>query len=720
MNSSASSFRCGAVLLPAMALFISGLPAAVAVALAEATTSGPSSELTEIVVTAQKRAQREQDVPISMTVMGGDDLDKSSIASVSDALSMVPGVAVNLNGQGGETQLTIRGVTAAGSLFTGSSPIGYYMDSVPFGLVRSAIVPDANSYDLDRIEVLRGPQGTLYGASALNGVVRVLTNEADLNDFDFKSRSTLSSTDGGGGNWREDAAVNVPVIDGKLAVRLVAGDEHDSGWINSPLGNHINDGDIKTIRFKVNAQPIDDLSIKLGVNHEDASYGAPPTATNDYTPSTVNQPIHQAFSAYDIKIDERTPWVTVSSATSYLTFANDSLLDTSPGATVYNPPLGTIETSRVFSEEINLNSTIDGPWRWSAGVFYRNARDITYQTFGDFVPAPVDQADTSRSAAVFGEVARRFDDNQFELAVGARYFHDDVGMNQLILFGEPAGTPLENPESTFHALTPRVVLSWFPSHDYTLYASYSQGFRSGFTQGELTLLTAPELPPIKPDRLTNYEIGAKGNLFDNRLSLESAVYYMKWKDIQESLGIQLAGAAPGTYITASVNGESASGMGVDFAVTYRPVQGLQLGVNVGWNGLSEDSAVYSQGGLLFSAGSRIDSSPAYTAGAKAQYDFPFASSGWTGQLLSTARYTSLQTTTSASLGSGLPPLVVESNNITTARVSFAVIAPSHWRTMLYCNNVGNNRGVPLASPTPYSSISQQPRTVGIQLDYSYK
>ncbi len=716
MNSSASLFRYGAALLPAVTLFISVLLTASAGAATADSTSGPGTELTEIIVTAQKRQQREQDVPISMTVMGGADLDKSSITSVSDALGMVPGVAVNINGQGGETQLTIRGVTAAGSLFTGSSPIGYYMDSVPFGLVRSAIVPDVNSFDLDRIEVLRGPQGTLYGASALNGVVRVLTNEADLNDFDFKARSTLSSTDGGGGNWREDAAVNVPVIDGKLAVRLVVGDEHDSGWIDSPLGTHINDGDIKTVRFKVNAQLTDDLSIKLGVNHENASYGAPPTATNDYTPSTLDQSIEQSFSAYDMRIDYRMPWATVSSSTSYLTFANDSFQDTFSG--VDNPLLRTLESSRVFSEELNLTSTVDGPWRWSAGAFYRNARDITYQTFGDYLLAPVDQADTSRSEAVFGELARRFDDNQFELAVGARYFHDDVGLNQLILYGNGVlgqlpGTPLEVAEATFHALTPRVVLSWFPSHDYTLYASYSQGFRSGFSQGEFTLLAAPELPPIKPDKLNNYEIGAKGNLFDNRLGFEAAVYYMKWNDIQEQLGIPIPGSGA-CCVTASVNGESASGTGVDLAVTYRPIPGLDLGVNVGWNGLRQDSAVYSNGVLLFASGARIDSSPATTAGATARYEFPLASAGWTGQLAASGRYTSQQTTTS----SGFP--VVEGDSITTARVSFAVVAPSHWRTMLYCNNVGNNRGVPLASPYPFTSISQQPRTVGIQLDYDYK
>jgi outer membrane receptor protein involved in Fe transport len=219
----------------------------------------------------------------------GADLDKSSVQSVSDALSMVPGVAVNVTGQGGETKLTIRGVTAAGSLFAGPSPIGYYLDSVPFGLVRSAVQPYANSYDLNRIEVLRGPQGTLYGASALNGVVRVLTNDADLNDFDFKARASVSSTESGGGNWREDAAVNLPIVDGKLAARLVVGQEHDSGWINSPIGNNINDGDLKNIRLKVNAQPIDDLSIKLGATHEEANFGAPPQGTDDFTASTKDQ-----------------------------------------------------------------------------------------------------------------------------------------------------------------------------------------------------------------------------------------------------------------------------------------------------------------------------------------------------------------------------------------------------------------------------------------------
>jgi iron complex outermembrane receptor protein len=712
MNISLS--RSIAALLPCTSLLLWSLPTLAADASATDATPAPAA-LDEIVVTAQKREQREQDVPISLAVMGGAELDKSSIQSVTEALSMVPGVVANLTGQGGETQLNIRGVTAGGALFSGPSPIGYYLDSVPFGLVRSAVEPDFNSYDLNRVEVLRGPQGTLYGASALNGVVRVLTNDADLNDFDFKARSTVSSTDSGGGNYSEDAAVNIPIVEGKLAARLVVGDEHDSGWVNSPLQNNINDGDIKNERLKINAQPTDDLNIKLGATHEESNYGAPPLGTDDYTASTKNQPIESRFSAFDMNVNYQAPWFTVSSSSSYFTYQNDGSLDVDPG--VDEPPLTTALNSRVFSEELNLNSKLDGPWRWSAGAFYRNAKDSFNQTLGDLIPAPVSESDSSRSAAIFGEVGRRFMDNQLELAVGARYFHDDVGLQQNVLFGEPAGTPLLNSETPFHALTPRVVLSWFPSHDYTLYASYSQGFRSGYPQSELVLVEAPDFAPVKPDKLTNYEIGAKGNLFDNLVTFDAALYYMKWNDIQQELGIFIPGSA--ASIIANVNGQSASGMGVDFAITIHPVQGLQFGVSLGWNGLSEDSNVYSGVQLLFAEGSRIDDSPAYTAGANASYDFPLGAD-WTGQFAANLRYTSLQTTTAVSTGSGLPPVVDESNSITTGRVSFAVTAPSHWRFMLYSDNVANNRGVPLASQTPYSSISQQPRTTGLQVDYQYK
>ena len=215
------------------------------------------ASLQEIVVTAQKREERLQDVPIAITVLQGKLLDESSAVSLFDALGNVPGVAItgaqNAALQGGGAQLTIRGVTAGAPSLAGTSPIAYYLDGVPFGLVKSAVVPDLAPYDLNRVEVLRGPQGTLYGASAEDGVVRVITNNPDLENFDIKTRLSDGTTQHGGNNYQGDLAVNVPIIEDMLAARAVVGQENLSGWINSPVRNHVNDERLTTARLKVDA-----------------------------------------------------------------------------------------------------------------------------------------------------------------------------------------------------------------------------------------------------------------------------------------------------------------------------------------------------------------------------------------------------------------------------------------------------------------------------------
>lgn len=146
---------------------------------AEPADSNGTTELAEIVVTAQKREEKLQNVPISIAVLGGKALDKQVAGGSLEALVSVPGISQSTSDAGGMTQVSIRGVSAAVPFGGGSGTTGYYVDSIPFSLVRSAAVPNTNAYDMSRLEVLRGPQGTLYGASALNGVVRILTNDAD-------------------------------------------------------------------------------------------------------------------------------------------------------------------------------------------------------------------------------------------------------------------------------------------------------------------------------------------------------------------------------------------------------------------------------------------------------------------------------------------------------------------------------------------------------------
>jgi iron complex outermembrane receptor protein len=579
-----------------------------------------TDNLQEIIVTAQRRQERLQDVPISIAVLSGADIDQSSVVSVTDALNQIPGVVATPQAQGGGTQITIRGVGASGPIANGSSPIGYYLDSVPFGLAQSAVEPDENAYDLQRIEVLRGPQGTLYGAGGENGVVRVLTNDADMNNFEFKFRTMVSTTDTGGGNYRDDMAVNVPLIDGVLAIRAVLGYEDQSGWIDSPDANHINDAALRTYRVKINAQPTSDLSIGASVWSSHDNYGAPSTATdNERIPALLPQPQYTDYDAYGLKIGYNFSDFTLSSQSSYLDYINGGYLDFTPlGVPAV---LFTGIDSKVISQEFILNSKADSAWKWTAGAIYRDASDQFYQTLGSFFAAPIDYTEASKSSAVFGEFGRRFFNDQLEWTLGLRYFHDEASSRENIQDEGLVGVPLYHATDTYNAVTPRAVLTWYPNSDLTTYISYSQGFRSGFPQNSNTLESAPYWPTLKPDKLYNYEIGAKGDFLDKRVSLDSALYYIDWRDVQQTLQVPIGN---GVYGAAPINGQGASGLGVDLAVTTRPVEGLDIGMNFGWNNLTLNSAIYAGSILIFNKGDRLNFSPEFSAGGFANYSFPIA------------------------------------------------------------------------------------------------
>jgi iron complex outermembrane receptor protein len=194
--------------------------------------SAPVPENGDIVVTAQKREERVQRVPINLSVLDGKVLDKQTSGGILEALQATPSVSGNTSDLGGVTQISIRGVAPAVPFGLTSSTVGYYIDGVPFALGRSAGVPNAGDFDLSRIEVLRGPQGTLYGASALNGVVHIVTNEANPGEFEAKGRLGTATTEGGAISYQADAAINLPLVKDVLAIRLTGGFNHDAGWIN--------------------------------------------------------------------------------------------------------------------------------------------------------------------------------------------------------------------------------------------------------------------------------------------------------------------------------------------------------------------------------------------------------------------------------------------------------------------------------------------------------
>lgn len=675
------------------------------------TTPGTAgTPLEEIVVTAQRREESLRKVPISASVVTGFQLDQSTAAGVTEVLNAVPGVATQQNYLGGGTVVVIRGVAPSFPAATGSSPVAYYLDSVPVGLVRSAVGPDQEAFDLSRVEVLRGPQGTLYGASALNGVVRVLSNDAVLNAFDLKARTSDSGTQSGGNNYRGDLAVNVPIIQDKLAVRAVAGYQSNSGWIDQPDKNNVNDSTLQNYRLKINAQPTDDLSLGLSAWRSRERADAPSTGyTFEKSSALLAEPLNTDFDAYAFKVNYQLPWFTVSSATSYFDYSNAGTLDLLPFAIPDTTFFSGI-TSHVFSEEVNLISSASGPWRWSAGAIYRKGTEGNLQS--EPLPSPstfIEWVDLeSKSYAVYGEVTRLLLEDRLELTAGVRHFHDDISQVGQLVQGA-AFTPAN---STAEANTPRAVVTWHQTERLMFYASYSQGFRSGFPQDP----TVPAgFPPVLPDRLRNYELGSKGAFWDGRVAYDASVYYMSWQGIQQSITVPFENLTT----IAVVNGIGASGVGSDLAVTVEPVQDLTIQGSISWNSLQFDHDVISGGLVLFNKGDRTTSSPEFTAGLSTQYSFPLGKGGYGGTLAASVNHTSAQVYRGF-VGSTVSQLEVdEGDPITLTRLSFAVHAPNRVRASLFVDNLNNERGAPVRAFVGIRNWDARirPRTIGLQLEY---
>lgn len=689
--------------------------------------------LEEIVITAQKREERLLDVPISAAVLPGEELDRSTDRGVADALNRIPGVisavsagtARTANGTGGT--VVIRGISPN----LGAGVTGYYLDSVPFGYVENSITPDPSGYDLERVEVLRGPQGTLYGVNALIGVIRVLTNDADLNGFEFKGRVSTSSTEHGGENYRGDVAVNVPIIEGKLAARAVVGYADWDGWIDKPFKKDANDARIANYRLKINAQPTDQLSVGLSGWFSRSKSGAPPaTADGLNSISLLDEPTKVEYQAYGLKVGYEFPIFTVTSMTSYLDHRLDASADFTPFTPLERISRGRVDTWS-WSEELLLNSTHGGPWRWILGGMYRDGTDRVYSK-RELFTSPIGSVVVSKSAAVFGELTRSFLDNRFELTGGLRYFKDkkrnwETSRSNFInsVFEPPflpGGAP--NPRAGQYGLfpavtdeyskvTPRAVMAWHPNTQATIYASYSEGFRSGLNQFANARALVPEYPSPDPDKLKSYELGAKGSAWDGRLNFDGAVYYLEWLGVQQILGRTIVENPP-TILAVYVNANSVSGPGAEFGVSVEAIDGLVLSASAGWNDLQIDSDVINFGTLLYAKGQRINFSPEYSAIVSLDYAFPLGGGGLNGRFSVSGNHMSKMISDRLSATA-----LWYADSVTMARASFAVESQGGWTASLYGDNLTNAEGITHDRLSPRWNTYVRPRTIGVQLEYHY-
>ncbi len=676
-----------------------------------------SRDVEEVIVTAQRRLEKLEDVPISISVLTGKELDMSTESSVNDVLFAVPGLNITTDTIGGVARITIRGVNA----LLGSNTVGYYIDGVPFGFVDRPFSPDPGLFDLDRVEVLRGPQGTLYGAGSFNGVVRVLTNDANLEDYEFKARTMVSSVDGGGQNFGANGVVNMPLVPGKLAARLMLSYDHLGGYVDNLVADEINDGKITNIRLKINGQPTEDLSVKLGYWRSRSDLGSLPMSlpATDFYPGDLNPGKIDRFDVSSGTVSYDFGSFSASNTASYLDYFNQSIVDWSAWSnTGILPGLDGLfyfeQASEVFTNELSLNSNSDGPWTWSAGAMYRDVEDLITNHWNSpggvqtFSPAQ----NESTSYAVFGELTRSFADGALDLTGGLRYFHDKV--HQL----EPGGT--YDVTATFDHVSPRVVLTWHPDDDMTVYASYAQGFRSGLNQPANTEALTPGLAPVREDTLDSFEIGSKGGLFNGLLGYEVAAYYMHWQDVQQALCQQIIVSGIPTCANAYINTGTADGPGVDVALTLRPSDELIIGFTGSWNDLHFTETIFFGQNHLYNDGDRLAFSPEYTLGGSLNYRAPLRSTGLEWGFSGSVNYKSA--VDSVGVGTFLAiPGRTTGDPITDARLGLELSNPDVWTFEIFCDNVVNERGValPPTSPDDFYVTRWSPRTIGAQFSVHF-
>jgi iron complex outermembrane recepter protein len=392
-----------------------------------ATTDIASASLDEIVVTASKRISTVQDTPISISAVSGNDLLARGVSSLADLAQGTPGVSLKSEGPS-QTEIEMRGMTSSGG---NSATVGFYLDDIPLTGPASAqnghVVIDPDLYDLNRIEILRGPQGTLFGSGSMGGTVRLITNPPNLSQFQSTVQSVLSGTEGGGFNHKDNLMVNLPLIDDTLALRVVGTEDYTSGWIDrivadpfplvggSPVGTvrgDVQDAPIEkqypgsnayqlyAARVTLLWKPTESLSVTPSYFHETSNqngisaYDSVPGTLAHYQPFDIAEPLTDSLTAYGLNVNYSFPSFDLTSSTARWT-RNSSQVEEASEA--FNNPLEAIaynynyglpnpgyygpsgtgpehgmedDPSHQFSEELRLVSTASGRASWVAGLYY--------------------------------------------------------------------------------------------------------------------------------------------------------------------------------------------------------------------------------------------------------------------------------------------------------------------------------------------------------------
>jgi outer membrane receptor protein involved in Fe transport len=605
--------------------------------------------LEEVVVTAQKREERLQDVPVPVTAINADRLIDRNQVRLQDYFAEVPSFNLNSTGNGQST-IVLRGINTGGSA---NPAFGVTVDDIPFGSSSAygygdRLVPDLDPTDLQRIEVLRGPQGTLYGASNIGGLLKFVTKDPSLTQLNGRVQLDVTSIAHGDSGYGARAGVSIPLISDKLAFSVSAFKRKDAGFIDdSAIGaKDVNDVEFKGGRAALLWQLSDAFSIKLAALAQDTN-GQGTNSVDANSDLEATGGLAHAGAAgvggYDLKVRLYTATVNVGLGDYQLTSlsgwgTNDYLSPLEFNSAFWgslsqaffgvsgNTLVNSFRTEK-FTQELRLSSPTGGRLEWMVGAFYTHEKTPVSQTLTAAEPTTGQVAGDLISFffptkyqehAVFGDLTVKLTDT-FDTQFGARYSENkqtydetDFGAAAELLFGAPEFTfPTQRAKD--HATTFLVTPRWRISPDAMIYVRLASGYRPGGNNGEATAFNLPLT--FKPDKTVNYELGAKGALLDRALTYDASVYYIDWKDVQIAQTDQLTG------LSFFTNGGKAKSRGAELALTASPRRGLTLTASgsVGKATLKGDLPLTAGVGFK---GDRLPLSPRFAASLSAEQEFP--------------------------------------------------------------------------------------------------
>jgi len=544
------AYFCG---VPALAGLVAGS------AVAQQQSRSDAGQLEEIIVTAEKRESTVQTTPISLTAVTGADIQDRGLANLDNLVQSVPGVSIRTSGPGmGEFEM--RGIASTG----GNSPtVGFYYDDVsltaPSASNEGKIVISPALYDLNRVEVLRGPQGTLYGSGSMGGTIKVVPNAPNLDSFDASAQATFGDTDHGGFDHAENAMVNLPFGAGLAAVRIVGSYARDAGWVDRVViapgefppanpatrGNilaasvaaeyhDVNDVERTTVRVSALIKPVEGLSITPSFFYQKLAAGGLPYIDSDpgtdahYQPVDVSEDYRDEFKLGALTVKYTTPVLEVSSTTSYWSRNEPLNQDTTESWTVglvssggpagYTAAQGGIGAASAIeynpthqtTEELRVASVGDANPKWLVGYYYEDfhsAWNIAFPSqngaaiygsnnlFSYFSPMPIYQQ------SVFGEVTYNVTD-PFAITVGLRRYHYNAPVS-IDQYGALTATVVTSTSEKDQGVTPKVSLSYDVTKDFMLYATASKGFRPGGGTGPV-----PTSGPLTCEAQLQHEYGS--------------------------------------------------------------------------------------------------------------------------------------------------------------------------------------------------------------------